>query len=354
MSAEQTKELKKRSPWASRRKTAEPKAVNMLEESLVYTEYLDDDGTLPLVVKPTVEGVSLIDWASHHRDLIETYCRRNGAILFRNFQMNSAGEFGQLICAISGEMMEYVEGTSPRSSVAGNVYTSTDHPADQEIFPHNEQSYAKILPMKLYLGCLVPAEQGGQTPIADTRKIFRSISPKVRERFIEKKWMYVRNFGDGFGLSWQTAFQTTEKDEVERYCRQAAIDCEWKGGDRLRTRQVRPAVAEHPRTGEKVWFNHATFFHVSTLAPAARDALLAEFKTEDLPNNTYYGDGSEIEAAVLDELRAAYLENSKTFEWERGDVIILDNMLTTHGRRAFTGERKIIFGMAEPYDRTDI
>src|SRR5262249_42669597 len=332
----------------------QPKAVNMMEDSLIYTEYLDEHGALPLVVKPAVEGLSLIEWAERHRDFIETSPRRNGAMLLRKCLMNRAEGRGHLIRAISGEMMEYLEGTSPRSSVIGNVYTSTDHPAEQEIFPHNEQSYAKVLPMKLYLGCLIPAEQGGQTPIADTRKIFQSISPKVRERFLEKKWMYVRNFGDGFGLSWQTAFQTTEKAEVEEYCRQAGIDCEWKDGNRLRTRQVRPAVAEHPRTGERIWFNHATFFHVSTLSSPVRDALLAEFKVEDLPNNTYYGDGSEIEAAVLDELRAAYLENSKTFEWNRGDVIILDNMLTTHGRRSFTGERKIIFGMAEPYDRTDI
>ncbi len=354
MSAEQRKDPEKQSLWASRGKMAQPKAVNMLEECLIYTEYLDADGTLPLVVKPAVEGVRLIDWAAHHRDFIETWCRRSGAVLLRNFQMNSADEFEQLIRAISGEVMEYRERSSPRSSVIGNVYTSTDYPAEQDIFPHNEHSYAKTLPMKLYFGCLIPAEQGGGTPIADTRKIFRSISPEIRERFLEKKWMYVRNFGNGFGLPWQTVFQTTEKDEVERYCRQAGIDCEWRDGDRLRTRQVRPAVVEHPRTGEKVWFNHVAFFHISTLLPAIRNALLAEFKVEDLPNNTYYGDGSEIEAPVMDELRAAYLENSKAFEWERGDVIILDNMLTAHGRWSFRGERKIIFGMAEPYERTDI
>jgi len=354
MDTEQTKEPEKQSLWASRRKTAQPRAVNVLEESLIYTEYLSADSALPLVVKPAVDGVSLIDWAARHRDFIETSCRRNGAILLRNFHVNSAEEFERLIRAISGGVMKYKERSSPRSSVIGNVYTSTDYPAEQDIFPHNEHSYAKILPMKLYFGCLIPAQQGGQTPIADTREIFRSISPEIRERFLEKKWMYVRNFGDGFGLPWQTVFQTTEKDEVERYCRKAGIDFEWKGGDRLRTSQIRPAIAEHPRTGEKVWFNHATFFHISTLSSPTRDALLAAFKVEDLPNNTYYGDGSEIEASVLDELRAAYLENIKIFEWERGDIIILDNMLTAHGRRSFTGERKIIFGMAEPYDRTDI
>jgi alpha-ketoglutarate-dependent taurine dioxygenase len=354
MSDEQIEQPGKQSLWASRRKAARPKAVNVLEESLIRTEYLDAGATLPLVVKPAVEGVSLVDWAAHHREFIEISCQRDGAVLFRNFHVSTAEEFERVIQAVSGKAMEYQERSSPRSSVSGNVYTSTDYPAEQSIFPHNEHSYAKNPPMKLYFGCLVPAQQGGQTPIADTRKIFRRISQRTRERFLEKKWMYVRNFGDGFGLPWQTVFRTTEKDEVERYCRDAGIECEWRDGNRLRTRQVRPAVIRHPRSGEMVWFNHATFFHISTLPSSIRDALLAEFKVEDLPNNTYYGDGSEIEPSVLDELRAAYLENLTTFEWERGDVIILDNMLTAHARRPFAGARKVIFGMAEPFTRTDI
>ena len=325
-----------------------------MEKSLIRTEYFDGGGTLPLVVKPAVEGVNLVDWAAHNREFIETSCRRDGAVLFRNFHVNTAEDLERLIQAISGKTMEYRERSSPRSAVSENVYTSTDYPAEQSIFPHNEHSYAKNLPMKLYFACLLPAPQGGQTPIADTRKIFRRIPQAIRERFLEKKWMYVRNFGDGFGLPWQTVFRTAEKAEVERYCRDAGIEYEWRDGDRLRTRQVRPAAARHPRTGEMVWFNHATFFHVSTLPRPIRDAFLAEFKVEDLPNNTYYGDGSEIEPSVLDELRAAYLENLTTFDWERGDVIILDNMLAAHARQPFVGPRKIIFGMAEPFTRTDI
>jgi alpha-ketoglutarate-dependent taurine dioxygenase len=339
--------------WAARRKAIQPKAINLLQEELVSTELLAPGQTLPLVIKPVVGGVNLAAWAARHREFIKTNCSKHGAILFRDFGINTVEEFEQVIEAISGKVMEYRERSSPRSSVGGNIYTSTDYPADQSIFPHNEHSYARTLPLKLYFCCLTPPEQGGQTPIADTRKIFQRLSAQTRERFIEKKWMYVRNFGDGFGLHWHTVFQTTDKQAVEQYCRQVGIEYEWRDDDRLRTRQIRPAFAQHPHTGEHVWFNHATFFHVSTLEPSIREALLAEFKTEDLPNNTYYGDGSEIEPAVLDELRAAYLQESVAFDWERGDLIVLDNMLTAHARRPFVGARKIVFGMAEPFTRTD-
>ena len=42
------------------------------------------------------------------------------------------------------------------------------------------------------------------------------------------------------------------------------------------------------------WFNHLTFFHVSTLDPMVAEALLSIGK-ENLPNNTYYGDSAEVD-----------------------------------------------------------
>ncbi len=107
-------------------------------------------------------------------------------------------------------------------------------------------------------------------------------------------------------------------------------------------------------TGESVWFNHATFFHVSTLEASTRDALLAEFKEEDLPNNTYYGDGSQIEPQVLDELRDAYRQELVLFPWQQGDLLMIDNMLTAHSRTPYVGERNILVAMSTPYSRSDI
>lgn len=352
MKNSESKHLATKGLWAARGAIT-PKAVNMSQEELVTKEFLTPDQTLPLMIKPAVNGLNLQTWVANNNEFIKSACLRYGAVLFRGFDLNTVSEFGIVIENISGSVLEYRERSSPRSLISGNIYTSTDYPSDQSIFPHNEHSYSLVFPLKLYFCCLVPAETGGETPIADTRKIFQRISPKTREQFIEKKWMYVRNFGDGFGLKWQVSFQTDEKTKVEQYCKSLGIEYEWREGDRLRTRQVRPAIVRHPNTGESAWFNHATFFHVSTLEPGIREALLKEFKREDLANNTYYGDGSEIEPAVLDELREAYLKECLMFKWQKGDVLMLDNILTAHARKPFTGERKIVFGMAEPYRRTD-
>jgi len=305
--------------------------------------------TLPLVIQLAEDKVNLVAWATNNREFLKTQLLKHGAILFRNFNVSTVTEFEQFIRAISGELLEYRERSSPRSQVSGNVYTSTDYPANQSIFPHNEHSYSLTWPMKLFLFCVTPAQQGGETPIADCRQILQRIDPKIVERFVQKKWMYTRNFGDGFGLSWQTVFQTTDRLKVEEYCRYNGMESEWKSGNRLRTRQVRNPVARHPQTGELIWFNHATFFHVSTLESTIREVLLAEFEEEDLPNNTYYGDGSPIEPSVLDELRQAYLEETVAFRWQEGDILMLDNMLVAHSRTPFLGTRKVLFAMAEPF-----
>lgn len=324
-------------------RTARRQAVG----ELIQAAPLMPETSLPLLIQPIVEGVNLVAWATNNQELIAKYLLKYGGILFRNFQIKEVGEFEKLIQTVSGELLEYYDRSSPRSLIQGNIYTSTDYPANQTIFLHSENSYAARWPLKIFFYCVRPAIQGGETPIADTRKLYKRIDSKIRNRFIEKGVMYVRNFGDGFGLPWQTVFQTTNPAQVETFCRHNGIEFEWKEGNRLRTRQIRQAVATHPQTGEQVWFNHAVFFHVSTLEPNIRKSFLAEFREEDLPHNTYYGDGSPIEKTVLDEIRAVYQQETIIFPWQAGDILMLDNMLAAHGRMPFVGQRKVVVGMAE-------
>jgi len=318
-------------------------------ESLIRTDALHSgQGGMPLVVKPSVDGLDLIAWASQNRNFVEASLISRGAILFRDFKPLSVEEFEAFINATSDEWAEYREAATPRTHVSGNIYTSTDYPAGQTIFLHNENSHCDSWPMKLYFLCLVPAERGGETPLADCRKVYESIPLAVRENFRRKKIMYVRNYGDGLGLSWQVAFKTERKDEVDQYCGRAGIETAWTSGG-LRTSYVREAVATHPRTGEVVWFNHGTFFHSSTLEPSLRETLLAEVGEENLPYSTYYGDGSTIEPSVLDKLREIYRQETISFPWRKGDLLMVDNMLVAHGRAPYSGTRRIVVGMAEPF-----
>ncbi len=324
------------------------KGVDVPRKRLIRTRCLQAGKTLPLVVQPVADGVNLVAWAEDNRGDVETLLLKHGGILFRNFTLNGVEEFETLIGVLSGDLMEYQDRATPRSQVQGRIYTATDYPPDYEIFLHNEGSFANEWPLRIFFYCATAPRRGGETPIADVRKVYKRIHPRIRERFKQRGILYIRNFGKGLGLPWQTVFQTTDQAEMEEYCRRSGIEVEWIDGNRLRTRQTRPAIARHPRTNEVVWFNHATVFHVSTLEPTKRAALLRMFKEEDLPTNSYYGDGSPIGPSVSDALRKAYREETVTFRWRQGDVLMLDNMLAAHGRRPFMGPRTVVVGMAEP------
>lgn len=294
-------------------------------------------------------GAGLREFAAEHRERIRRALTEHGGVLLRGFEVGGTDGLEEVVRSLSGSApLSYTERSSPRTAIKGNVYTSTDYPRQEEIFLHNENSYQATWPRTLYFHCVEPPTRLGATPLADVREIHRSIDPSVRAEFERRRWMVVRNFHGGAGLPWQQVFGSADRDTVAAYCAQRGIAVDWLPGDGLRTTAVRDAVHVHPVTGEAVWFNHVTFFHVSTLDPDVREGLLAMYGEEGLPTNTYYGDGGRIPDEVLEHLRDRYRAASVRFDWERDDVLVVDNMLAAHGREPYEGPRRIAVAMAEP------
>ena len=323
-----------------------PKAVRLPQKQLIESNYLYSGKTLPLVLKPTVTDVDLADWVINKREFIETNLLADGAILFRGFKISTASEFEKVASSICPELFGNY-GDLPREGISDKVYGSTPYPSNQTILFHNESSHLNQWPLKIWFFCVQPAQDGGETPIVDCREVYRLLNPKLRERFEQKQLMYVRNYIEGLDVSWQDFFHTTDKTVVENYCRQSGIDCQWLPDNQLRTRKVRPAVSQHPRTGESVFFNQVQLHHVSCLEPAVRASLLSTLGEDNLPRNVYYGDGSPIEDSVMAEIGETYEQAKISFSWEKGDMLMLDNMLVAHGRNPYVGPRKILVAMGE-------
>lgn len=280
---------------------------------------------------------------------------RHGALLLRDSGIRSEAAFESFARALFERPIEYWDRATPRTQLSDCVYTATDYPPEHEIFLHNESSFATTWPTKLAFLCVEPARSGGETPIADVRRVYAHIPSRIRKRFAETGVRYVRNFGHRlFGLSWRETFQTADRAELERSCRAAGIQLEWLDESRLRTSQIRPAQLRHPRTGEMVWFNHAAVLHVTTLDTRVRNTLERMFGEEFLPHNTYFGDGTPIEPETLDAIRGAYEREAVSFEWKAGDVLLLDNLLVAHGRRPFAGPRKVWVAMGDPMRWSDV
>ncbi|HEX8353373.1 MAG TPA: TauD/TfdA family dioxygenase [Pyrinomonadaceae bacterium] len=312
--------------------------------ALVREERLTPGGELPLVVRPASADVDLADWARHNAAHVEQRLATHGAVLFRDFAVTAPVHFEQFASALCPDLFNE-NGEHPRRTVSGKVYTPVFYPPDKQLLWHNENSFNHQWPTRIWFGCLRPADAGGETPLADSRRVYEMIDPAVRREFEARGVMYVRNYGTGLGLDWQTVFRTDDPAEVERRCHTAGMACEWKSGGRLKTSCVRPAAVTHPRTGERVWFNQAQHWHVACLAAEDRAALTASFAPEDLPRHCYFGDGGIIEDSVMDDILAVYQELEVVFPWQRGDIVMVDNLLTAHGRNRFEGAREMLVAM---------
>lgn len=306
---------------------------------------------LPVTVSPRgARPISLDDATPALRRIAERHIEREGAVRFSGFQVPAIDRFQAFAASFGDPLIGYAFASTPRSQVEGAIYTSTEYPAHRSIPLHNEQAYTREWPMRIWFYCAQAARQGGATPIADSRAIYRALDPALVERFARRELLYVRNFGQGLDLPWQQAFSTDDPHTVDRYCGMNGIACEWRVGDDgerlLRTRERCQAVARHPRTGEHVWFNQAHLFHVSALDEDMRETLIDAVGIDNVPRNVYYGDGAPIEDDALDHVRGVLDAHRIVFDWRAGDVLMLDNMLTAHSRDPFEGPRKVVVAMA--------
>lgn len=328
-------------------KAVKPNVLVLPDEVPVRHSFINHvHGSIPIVACHNFQDINT--WASANRPEVNTIYEQHGVVLFRGFNVATTEAFYNFSRLFTNELIEYTESSTPRTKVADKVYTSTEYPSEQFIPMHNEHSYSSHWPGKVWFHCVEAATKGGQTPLADSRKVLQNISIATRKKFEAKGVMYVRNFSGQVDLHWKDVFQTSVKSEVEAYCEKHGLRYEWVK-DGLRTVRVGQALHTHPVTGEEVWFNQAHLFHITGLPEEAAAYLMDYYGKENLPRNTYYGDGTEIEEEVLAEIREAYDRSMITFDWQPGDIVMVDNVLYAHGRFPFEGKRRVLVAMAEPY-----
>jgi alpha-ketoglutarate-dependent taurine dioxygenase len=313
------------------------------------------DQTMPFIVEAetTQENVTvnnLLSYYTANYDYLEMKLLEHGAMLFRGFGLKTPASFARCVRGLNGDLLDYVDGNSPRTKLAAGVYTSTEYPSEYYISMHNELSYSHKWPRKLFFGCIVAPQEKGETPIADSRAILNTLDAEVVDEFVRKGVKYIRNLqgGNGVGPSWQDTFETTDKELVEQYATACGSAVQWQADGSLKLTQVRPAVATHPQTKQQVWFNQADQFHPTTHPRSVYETMMSVYqgKEDELPQNALFGDDTPIDVSMLEHIRETTRKNAVVFPWQAGDLLIIDNMLTCHGRMPYAGPRKILVSMS--------
>lgn len=300
----------------------------------------------PLVVTPAADATpqALRQYLAENNPRVQRLLLHHGGILFRGFNVDEPFEFQECVQSAGARPFGYVGGDSPRSRVVDDVYTSTDYPASEVISLHNEMSYLPECPRRLFFLCETPASSGGQTSLAHCRDVLKALPTIILERFRSAGLNYIRNFYSGvrLGKSWQDTYSTHDRKELEAIVAKQGSTCEWSSNGDLRVSTLRSAFTTHPLTGELVWFNQAEQWHSSSLKPASRTLFEGMLGKGRLPHDCEYGDGTPLDENELSQIRHALNACKLLFDWQRGDLLMIDNILMMHGREAFTGHRRTL------------
>jgi alpha-ketoglutarate-dependent taurine dioxygenase len=306
---------------------------------------------LPLLITPPVRTLpEFVDWYKSNNDHLQQQLLLHGALLVRGLPIDSVEKFEEATGGIASKFLDYVDGNSPRTRLSGGVYTSTEYDSSSFITLHNELSYSARFPDKIFFCCIYPATTGGETPLADCRKVVQRMDPSLVDAIEKKGICYVRNLhsGVGVGPSWQETYETDNREVVASYFRDPNTELIWMPNDNLRVVQHRKGIISHPVTGEKVWFNQIDQFHPVHLKQEVYEALMGIYEDDmhSLPMYVTLGDGSIITPETVHHIRATVDSETMLFTWQPGDLLIVDNILVSHGRNPFTGKRRILVSMS--------
>jgi hypothetical protein len=140
------------------------------------------------------------------------------------------------------------------------------------------------------------------------------------------------------GRSWQSTLGAKTREEAETRLKTLGYSWEWLPDGCLRaTTPVLPAVRE-VSPGRKTFFNQ----------------LIAAFRgwkdaRNDPAKAIRFGDGSPLDRDAVQVAIDLAEELAFDVPWQRGDAVLVDNILVMHGRRTFRGTRKVLASLAEPH-----
>lgn len=287
-------------------------------------------------------GTELIAWMSDHMDAIKAGLSDKGLVLLRGFDTEKASTLREVLGLFGTEPLTDARWSTPRSAVGNGVFTSTEYPAEQRILLHSEMSYSRTWARILLFQCKIAAQTGGATTIANLQAVSDELGDVVNE-FHEREVMYLRTFRKGLDIPWQDAFGTEDRDEILEIGKRSGLEVEWKADGTLHTVQQAQGAVEGPQG--PLWFNQAHLFHPSQLPAATRKTLVSMFGEGGLPRAAIFGDGGSIPDETIERILEVLKKNTRSIDWQSGDVSIIDNMRWMHGRSPYTGNRKVLAAM---------
>lgn len=316
-----------------------PLTVSILFMTETTTMNSHRDTEFPTVIEGDGD---LRSFLGAHKSDVDAALDKTGAVLFRGYDVPDANHFDAAIEAYGEDNFPYAESLSNavRINVTDRVFTANEAPPTTSIYLHHEMAQTPIYPSKLFFYCQIAPTEGGATPLCRSDILLDRLqeqAPALVNDFAEKGVRYTNvlpmddDSGSGQGRSWRSMLSVDEREPAEARLRELGYDWQWLDDGSLRMTSPRLDAVRTLGDGRKVFFNQ----------------LIAAFRgwsdtRNEASKSVTFGDGTAI---TQDDMVAAIQisdELSYDLEWQAGDVALVDNFLVMHGRRPFSGKRRVL------------
>ncbi|KAF4908847.1 Clavaminate synthase-like protein [Colletotrichum viniferum] len=284
----------------------------------------------------------------------------HGTLLFRGLPIHNAEDFSRFAHAFGYKPHEIIGIVVNRPLLAPNVAPANEAPKEVLIYNHNESPQVPHAPEYIFFYNHKAPETGGETPISSSLELFNRAKDEIPEFIAEitekgilsrVTYKFDRQYEGGstlkqaFGKEFQEGDDdATKKAKIEaqisRYGRGEHTTWEWIEDGVVLTHRL-PAVRTQPGT------NLPTLF--TGLAAYWKNAQRGNGSRKEVTKQLY-GDGTPIPEKYLEHLSKITDEIRVLHKWQRGDILVYDNIIAQHGRQPWEGDQSDRVVLASLFD----
>jgi len=291
-----------------------------------------------------------------NKDQILADLQKHGALVVRDFELCKTPEgFERMWKALGMEAcLDPLHSVAGRPVVSGKsaVYEAVNKPSRSQFYVgmHNEMVGKRTVRRAAFV-CFKAAEVGGEFIILDGMRMLRDMKPHVLQRLYDNKIRF-SSAELPMGFMDKAGPLQPVLEPILRSVLGVVVDMKvdfevemfWNRVNGQRVIQAhappQPPVIEHPDTGLPTWF--CNIHSHSALLRDERDGVLPETTGASRLNKSdvFYGNGEVVQEEDLRHVDEITKKNQVYVAMKEGDVVLVDNYRTMHGRNVFEGTRK--------------
>lgn len=281
-------------------------------------------------------GVAVVDRSG--RDLLDLDPRstiatlaETGYLLCSGFRVDLAA-FSQFVLAHSSRVTLDPARVFHGGKIAQKVDAGTD-----AMGLHLENGNSPFRPDLTWFFCQKAASAGSQTTVCDGYEVWRRVSASAKRQFEGQEIVYRRRVEESKWKTFVYHYVASRRPSITMEEITVADLLALVEGDRSTT--ITPRA-----DGSILYLYRTPAVHRTLFGErlAWANSIFGPSYNYEAPTITF-GDGRDIPAGLLEEMRALTDELTQDIHWRDGDVVLIDNTRVMHGRRAIEDPSRTIF-----------